>query len=150
MKQKAAALTFRDIQIEEVAVEDGLNHPGNDGDHVKESLEVEPPYPVEEVEGSVEAQEEQVVGGDGLGLTGLADHEQLGQDGHRLQVYGERPQNLGQTEEGDGALAGGKLCTMSQLYTEKYNIRVSHTAIPLKPYTTHVLMTLIKLLEREE
>lgn len=96
--KNAAALTFCYIQIEEVAVEDGLHHPGDDGDHVEESFEVEPPYPVDEVEGSVESQEEQVVGGDGLCLTRLADHEKLGQDGHRLQVDGERPQNLGQTE----------------------------------------------------
>lgn len=82
MNKNAAALTFCNIQIEEVAVEDGLHHPGNDGDHVKEALKVEPPYPVDEVEGSVESQEEQVVGGDGLSLTGLADHEKLGQDGH--------------------------------------------------------------------
>lgn len=82
LNKTPAALTFCDIQIEEVAVEDGLHHPGNDGDHVKESLKVEPPYPVDEVKGSVESQEEQVVGGDGLGLTGLADHEELGQDGH--------------------------------------------------------------------
>lgn len=99
-EENAAALTFRDIQIEEVAVEDCLYDPGNDGNHVEESLEVEPPYPVEEVKGSVESQEEQVVGGDGLGLTGLADHEKLRQDGHRLQVDGESPQDLGRTEEG--------------------------------------------------
>lgn len=37
------------IQIEEVAVEDGLHHPSDNGDHVKESLKVEPPYPVDEV-----------------------------------------------------------------------------------------------------
>lgn len=97
-KKYAAALTFCYIQIEEVAVEDGLHHPGNDGDHVKETLKVEPPYPVDEVEGSVESQEEQVMGGDGLGLTSLADHEELGQDGHRLQVDGERPQNLSRTK----------------------------------------------------
>lgn len=78
----AATLTFCNIQIEEIAVEDGLHHTGDDGDHVKESLKVEPPYPVDEVEGSVESKEEQVVGGDGLSLAGLADHEKLGQDGH--------------------------------------------------------------------
>lgn len=37
------------IQIEEVAVEDGLHHPSDNGDHVKESLKVEPPYPVDEI-----------------------------------------------------------------------------------------------------
>lgn len=77
-----ATLTFCNIQIEEIAVEDGLHHASDDGDHVKESLKVEPPYPVDEVEGSVESKEEQVVGGDGLSLAGLADHEKLGQDGH--------------------------------------------------------------------
>lgn len=97
-KKHAAVLTFCYIQIEEVAVEDGLHHPSDDGDHVEESLKVEPPYPVDEVEGSVESQEEQVVGGDGLSLTRLADHEKLRQDGHRFQVDGERPQNLGQTD----------------------------------------------------
>lgn len=72
------------IQIEEVAVEDGLHHSSNNGYHVKESFKVEPPYPVDEVEGSVESQEEKVVGRDGLCLTCLADHEKLGQDGHRF------------------------------------------------------------------
>lgn len=89
-----AALTFSYIQIEEIAVKDGLHHPGNDGNHVKESLWVEPPYPVDEVEGSVESQEEKVVRGDGLSFTSLADHEKLGQDGHWLQIDWECPQNL--------------------------------------------------------
>lgn len=47
LNKNAAALTFCNIQIEEVAVEDGLHHPSNDGNHVKESLKVEPPYPVD-------------------------------------------------------------------------------------------------------
>lgn len=81
-KKNAATLTFCYIQIKEVAVEDSLHHPSDDGNHVKESLKVEPPYPVDEVQGSVESQEKQVVGGDGLSLTGLADHEKLGQDSH--------------------------------------------------------------------
>jgi hypothetical protein len=34
------------------------------------------------------------VGGNGLCLARLADHEQLWQDGHRLQVDGEGPQDL--------------------------------------------------------
>lgn len=45
------------------------------------------------------------MGGDGLGLAGLADHEQLGQDGHRLQVDGERPQNLGREMAGNALKA---------------------------------------------
>lgn len=112
-QKNAAALTFCYIQIEEVAIEDGLHHPGDDGDHVKESLKIEPPYPVDEVEGSVESQEEQVVGGDGLGLTSLADHEQLGQDGHRLQVDRERPQDLSKTKRACD-------CCLMEMYTEKH------------------------------
>lgn len=34
------------------------------------------------------------MGSDGFGFSSLADHEQLGQDGHRLQVDGECPQDL--------------------------------------------------------
>lgn len=94
LKTPCLQLTFRYVEIEEVAVEDCLDHPGHNGDHVEEALEVETPDPVDEVECAVEAQEEQVVGGDGLRLTSLTDHEELGQDGHRLQVDGERPQDL--------------------------------------------------------
>ena len=36
--------------------------------------------------------------GDGLRLVSLADHEQLGQDGHTLQVDGEGPQDLHHAE----------------------------------------------------
>lgn len=57
MKKKTADLTFCYIQIEEITVEDCLNHPSNNGDHVKEALKVEPPHPVDEVQSSVESQE---------------------------------------------------------------------------------------------
>ena len=78
----SAPATFGDVEVEEVAVEDRLDQACHDGDEVEEALEVEAPDPVDEVQGSVEAQEEQVVGGDGLRLPGLADHEELRQDGH--------------------------------------------------------------------
>lgn len=78
VKKKLAALTFCYIQIEEVTVEDGLNHPSDNGNHVKEAFEVEPPYPVDEVKSSVESQEKQVVCGDGLSFTSLTDHKKLG------------------------------------------------------------------------
>lgn len=71
-----------------------MNHSCHDCDHVKEAFEVEPPYPVDEIEGSVEAQEEQVVSGDGLSLPRFTDHEELRENGHRLQVDGKRPQDL--------------------------------------------------------
>lgn len=86
--------TFGDIKVEEVTVEDSLDHTGHNGDHVKEAFKVETPDPVEEIEGSIQAQAEQVMGGDRLCFTSLADHEELRQDCHRLQVDGERPQDL--------------------------------------------------------
>lgn len=89
--------TFGDIKIEEVTVEDSLDHTSHYGNHVKEALKVETPDPVEEVKGPIQPQAEQVVGGDRLSLPGLADHEELRQNCHRLQVDGERPQDLQKT-----------------------------------------------------
>lgn len=86
--------TFGDIKVEEVTVEDSLDHTGHDSDHVKEAFKVETPDPVEEIEGSIHAQAEQVMGGDSLRLASLADHEELWQDCHRLQVDGECPEDL--------------------------------------------------------
>lgn len=73
---------FCDIQIEEIAVQNGLHNSSHYGDHVKEALKVEPPNPVDEVEGSVQSQEKQIMCGDGLGLSCFTDHEQLRQDRH--------------------------------------------------------------------
>lgn len=86
--------TFGDIKIEEITVEDSLDHTSHNGDHVKEALKVETPDPIEEIERPVQAQAEQVVGGDRLCLSSLADHEELRKDCHRLQVDGECPQDL--------------------------------------------------------
>lgn len=61
---------------------------------VIEVLSLVPPDPVGQVERPVQAQEEQVVGGNGLGFPSLADHEELGQDGHRFQVDRESPEDL--------------------------------------------------------
>ena len=62
------------------------------------------PHPVGQVQGAVQPQEEQVVGGDGLRLARVGDHEQLGHDGHRLQEDGERPQDLESRDEEGGWL----------------------------------------------
>jgi len=83
-----------DVKVEEVAVEDGLHAPGHDGDDVIEALRVVPEDPVENVEAPVGAEGEQVVAGDGFRLAGLANHEELGEDGHALQVDGEGPEDL--------------------------------------------------------
>lgn len=86
--------TFGDIKVEEVTVQDSLDHSGHDGDQIKEAFKVVTPDPVEDVEGPIQAQAEQVVRGDGLRLASLADHEELRQDCHRLQVDGEGPKDL--------------------------------------------------------
>ena len=90
----SAPATFGDVEVEEVAVEDRLDQACHDGDEVEEALEVVAPDPVEEIERAVDAQRKQVVARDGLRLARLAHHEQLRQDGHRLQVDGEGPQDL--------------------------------------------------------
>jgi len=85
---------LRDIQVEEVAVEDGLHTTRHNSDQVEESGVVVSVDPVEDVEGTVRSQCEQVVRGDGLRFTRLRDHEELWKDGDRLEVDGEGPQHL--------------------------------------------------------
>jgi len=97
LRRKGELLSFQhfcDVKIEKVAIEDGLDTARENGDQVEESLKVVSVGPVEDVESSVSSECEKVMGGDGFGLSGLADHEQLGQDGDGLQVDGEGPENL--------------------------------------------------------
>lgn len=85
---------FRDVKIEKVAVKDGLDTASEDRDQVEESLEVVSVCPVEDVQSPVGSESEEVVGSDRFGLSGLADHEQLGQDRDAFQVDREGPQDL--------------------------------------------------------
>ena len=87
-------LTFGNIEVEEVAVEHGLYASGNHSNQVEEALEVVAVDPVQDVQGTVWTQGKEIMRRDGLGLSGLADHKQLGQDGNGLQVDGECPQDL--------------------------------------------------------
>ena len=99
-----------DVEIEEVAVEHNLDHAGHDGDDVIEGLLIVAEDPVEDVGAAIGSKGEQIVAGDRLGLPGLGDHEQLGQDGDTLQVDGEGPQDLHHTElvvEDKGQESGG-------------------------------------------
>ena len=57
-----------------------------------------PVGPVKDVQSSVGAEGKKVMRCDRFGLSGLADHEQLGQDGDRLQVDGKGPQDLHDVE----------------------------------------------------
>ena len=89
---------FGDVEIEEVAVEDGLDTSGHNSDDVIEAFAIVSEDPVEDVEAAVGAKSKQIVAGDALSLSGLRDHEELGQDGHALQVDGEGPEDLHDTE----------------------------------------------------
>ena len=89
---------LRDVEIEEVAVKDGLDAAGDDGDDVVEALRVVSVDPVEDVETAVGAESKEIMARDGLRLPGLADHEELGQDGDALQVDGEGPEDLHDAE----------------------------------------------------
>lgn len=67
--------------------------------------------PVGNVEGAVAAEGKEVVGGDGLGLAGALEHEELGQDGDGLEPDGKGPENLqggvlGGEEDGEDGGAG--------------------------------------------
>lgn len=51
--------------------------------------------PVGDVEGTVGAEREEVVGGDGLGLARSLQHEKLGENRNRFEPDGKGPKNLG-------------------------------------------------------
>lgn len=89
-----AWLTFCNIQIEEVTVEHGLDHAGDDGDEVEEALEVVAPNPVDQVQGTVQTQEEKIVSGDGLCFPSFADHKKLRENSNWFKIDGEGPQYL--------------------------------------------------------
>lgn len=85
---------FSDVQVEEVTIQDGLHNTGNDGDQIKETFKVVSPDPVDQVEGTVAAEGEQVMSRDRFRFTRLTDHEQLRQDGDRFQVDTEGPEDF--------------------------------------------------------
>lgn len=80
----------------EVHVESSLQHPENDGHRVWLAIsDVQlPPYPVEDVEGAVGAEREQVVGVDYGWDGGLAEEEQLRKNAGGFEDYGEGPHDL--------------------------------------------------------
>jgi len=49
---------FRNVEIEEIAIQNGLNDTGDDSDDIVESLEVVSVDPVEDVESSVRSEGE--------------------------------------------------------------------------------------------
>lgn len=84
------------VDVEEVAVQNGLDQAGDNGNPVglvvglgKVAVD-----PVGDVEGAVATKGKEVVGGDGLGLTGALQHEELGQNSNGLEPDGKGPEHL--------------------------------------------------------
>lgn len=74
------------VEIEEIRVEHRLHDTGNRGNRVEEAFGLISVEPVEDVEGPVDAQCEEIVSGDRLGVSGSGKHEELGHDGDGLEV----------------------------------------------------------------
>jgi len=83
------------VDPEEIRIEDGLDQAGQDGDAVGEILGEVAPDPIGDIQGAITTQGEQVMRGDGLGLAGALQEEELRQDGDALEPDGEGPEDLG-------------------------------------------------------
>lgn len=81
-----ATQNLSDIQIEEVAVENGLDAASNYHNQIKKALHVIAINPVDYVEGTVKTEGKQVMACYGLSLSSLVQHEQLRKNCHRLQI----------------------------------------------------------------
>ena len=86
--------TFRDVEVEEVAVENGLNNARDDRDPVEEVLRMITVDPIENVEESIDAQRKEIMAGDRFRLASSADHVQLRKDRHGFEIDGKCPENL--------------------------------------------------------
>ena len=77
------------IDVEKVRIKQGLDDSCQDGNRLertlKRSLGEVSEHPIGNVEGPVETQSKQVVRGDRIRLSGPLEHEQLRQNGNRLQ-----------------------------------------------------------------
>jgi hypothetical protein len=95
------------VDVEEVAIQNSLDKAGDNSDPVRLVLGLGEVTvdPVGDVQRAVAAQGEQIVGGDGLGLTSALEHKQLREDSHRLEPDGEGPEDLG-----EGVLVREKDC----------------------------------------
>jgi hypothetical protein len=82
--------------VEEIDVESSLNDTGNDGDEVSVvvGFGLCTVDPVGNVESTVQAKHEDVIAGQVLNLAVTLKHNQLREDGQRLEVDGKCPQNL--------------------------------------------------------
>lgn len=77
-----SSLTSSDVEIEKVAVEDGLDDSGHDGDQIDEAFKVITPDPIQQVQATVWAKRKEIVGSNRLSFARFGNHEKLGQNGH--------------------------------------------------------------------
>lgn len=86
------------VDVEEVAVEDGLNQAGNDGNPVDLVLGLAEvtPQPVGQIQATVDTEREEVVRCNRLGFASALEHEKLRENGDGFEPDGEGPKDLGQ------------------------------------------------------
>ena len=84
------------VDPEEITIQDRLDHTGDGRNPVDlvAGLGHVAVDPVGDVQGPVQTEREEVVRRDGLGLASALEHEELGQDGDRLEPDGEGPEDL--------------------------------------------------------
>lgn len=104
------------VDPSEIEVEGCLDDAEDDRDRVRTLVVgVEPANdPIDEVEGAVGAQEDDVEGGDDGGYGGLAEEEELREDTDRLEDLGEDPEPLAGTVRTLGPkriMTGRRVCT---------------------------------------
>ncbi len=70
-------LTFGDVEVEEVGIEQRLYDTSDDSNGIKVAIVVIAVDPVDQIHGSVQTKRKQIVARDVFSLPGLAHHEQL-------------------------------------------------------------------------
>lgn len=87
----AAVNSLGIVDPEEVAVQNSLNNSCQQGTWLQPALCRIPPDPIRNIQRSIHAEGKQIVSCDCFGLASPLKHEELGQDGHRLQPDTESP-----------------------------------------------------------
>ena len=73
------------VNVKEIGVKGGLQDAGEDRDGLGGFVEAPAINPVQEVEGAVQAQAEEVMRGDGFGFSGFLELKHLREDGNGFQ-----------------------------------------------------------------
>lgn len=84
------------IDVKKVRIQDRLHSPRHPWYGIHIPLREIPVQPIRDVQRPVDAEREEVVRCDGIGLAGALQHEELREDGDGLEPDGEGPQHLGE------------------------------------------------------